>query len=95
MVDGFDQVLLGPAARLAPADRRRIIARARERDVALIDPHSTQNTVLTLEVQAWAALSLPDPIACASSARRPVGRPRGDADQERPAMGRDRARARS
>lgn len=50
LVDGFDQVLLGPAARLAPADRRRIIARARERNVALIDPQSTENAVLTLDV---------------------------------------------
>lgn len=50
LVDGFDQVVIGPDARLAPSDRRRILARARDRDVALIDPQNPESATLTLDV---------------------------------------------
>ncbi|ACZ32474.1 hypothetical protein Xcel_3475 (plasmid) [Xylanimonas cellulosilytica DSM 15894] len=55
LLDGVGHVVVGPACPLAPADRRRLLARARERDTTLVATYPWEGTALTLEAQrtAW------------------------------------------
>ncbi len=56
LLDGVDHVVVGPACPLAPADRRRLLARARERGTTLVATSSWEGAALALEVQrtVWA-----------------------------------------
>ena len=55
LLDGIDVVVVGPAAHLADSDRRRLMARARDRGSVLLStaPWSGAGTVLTVEGGRW------------------------------------------
>lgn len=58
LLDGFDAVVVGPAAALGDADRRRLAARARERSAVLVPttPWVGAHTVLTAAGSRWEGL---------------------------------------
>ncbi|WP_454048930.1 hypothetical protein [Cellulomonas sp. Marseille-Q8402] len=55
LLDGIDVVVVGPGTHLADADRRRLMARARDRGSVLLStaPWSGAGTVLTVEGGRW------------------------------------------
>jgi hypothetical protein len=55
LLDGIDVVVVGPGAHLADADRRRLMARARDRGSVLLAtaPWPGAGTVLTVEGGRW------------------------------------------
>ncbi len=55
LLDGIDVVVVGPGAHLSDADRRRLMARARDRGSVLLStaPWSGAGTVLTVEGGRW------------------------------------------
>jgi hypothetical protein len=55
LLDGIDVVVVGPGAHLADADRRRLMARARDRGSVLLStaPWAGAGTVLTVEGGRW------------------------------------------
>lgn len=58
LLDGVDAVVVGPAAALTDADRRRLSARARERSAVLLPtgPWPGAHVVLTAERSRWEGL---------------------------------------
>ncbi|WP_227425128.1 hypothetical protein [Pengzhenrongella sicca] len=58
LMDGVDVVIVGPAVALGDADRRRLMARARERGAVLLatTPWPGARLVLTAEPAAWTGL---------------------------------------
>jgi len=62
LVDGVDIVVLGPGLALVDADRRRLMARARERGTVLISaaPWPGAQVVLTAERTRWTGLGAGD-----------------------------------
>ena len=62
LVDGVDIVVLGPGLALVDADRRRLMARARERGTVLISaaPWAGAQVVLTAERTRWTGLGAGD-----------------------------------
>src|SRR5450830_1672498 len=58
LIDGVDIVVLGPGLALVDADRRRLMARARERGTVLISaaPWAGAQVVLTAERTRWTGL---------------------------------------
>lgn len=55
LLDGIDVVVVGPGAHLADSDRRRLMARARDRGSVLLStaPWAGAGTVLTVEGGRW------------------------------------------
>jgi hypothetical protein len=51
LVDGFEIVVAGPALQLTPSDRRRLLARARNRGAAVLSARPWEGAALTLEVE--------------------------------------------
>ena len=62
LIDGVDIVVLGPGLALVDADRRRLMARARERGTVLISaaPWPGAQVVLTAEHARWTGLGAGD-----------------------------------
>ncbi|OIQ66214.1 hypothetical protein GALL_522190 [mine drainage metagenome] len=62
LIDGMDVVVLGPRVGLTGADRRRLMARARERGSVLVStaPWAGASLVLTVERQQWSGLGAGD-----------------------------------
>ena len=62
LIDGMDVVVLGPRVGLTGADRRRLMARARERGSVLVStaPWTGASLVLTVEAQQWSGLGAGD-----------------------------------
>ena len=62
LIDGMDVVVLGPEVGLTGADRRRLMARARERGSVLVStaPWPGASLVLTVEAQQWSGLGVGD-----------------------------------
>ncbi len=58
LLDGIDVVVVGPGARLADADRRRLMARARDRGSVLLStvPWPGAGCVLTVEGGRWTGI---------------------------------------
>ncbi|RMI03364.1 hypothetical protein EBM89_19705 [Cellulomonas triticagri] len=58
LLDGIDVVVVGPGAHLADADRRRLMARARDRGSVLLStaPWPGAGTVLTVEGGRWSGV---------------------------------------
>ena len=52
LLDGFSYVAVGPGLALAPSGRRRLLARARERDAALVSTHPWEQAAVRLDVTA-------------------------------------------
>lgn len=52
LLDGFSYVVAGPELALAPAERRRLLARARERGSALVTTQPWEQAAIRLEVTA-------------------------------------------
>jgi len=61
-VDGMDVVVLGPRLALADADRRRLVARARERGAVIVSAGSWEGAHVTLTVESsrWRGLGAGD-----------------------------------
>jgi len=61
-VDGMDVVVLGPRLALADSDRRRLVARARERGAVLISagPWAGAHATLAVEESRWSGLGAGD-----------------------------------
>ena len=62
LIDGMDVVVLGPRVGLTGADRRRLMARVRERGSVLVStaPWTGASLVLTVEAQQWSGLGAGD-----------------------------------
>ncbi|WP_454044681.1 hypothetical protein [Cellulosimicrobium sp. Marseille-Q8652] len=52
LLDGMAYVVLGPDARLTPSERRRLLARARERGVGLVSTGTWEQAAVRLDVVA-------------------------------------------
>lgn len=79
LIDGIEHVVVGPACGLLDADRRRLLARARERGTALISTTPWQGASLTIDIQhtAWtarttAATGYARPATTSSGVARPT-----------------------
>ncbi|MFC8921706.1 hypothetical protein [Cellulosimicrobium sp. NPDC057127] len=55
LLDGFSYVAVGPGLALAPSDRRRLLARARERDASLVSTHPWEQPALPTAAGATCA----------------------------------------
>ncbi len=62
LLDGLDVVVVGPGARLADADRRRLSARARDRGSVLLPTYAWPGAGVTLVVEGgrWAGIGTGD-----------------------------------